>query len=168
MLLKKKKTLYDLGYIVKTGRLVWNQNKNLLTDNPREGVLLIWAHNITNSGLKVPILKTGKPQYVKTNDYDAGPCVVVNRITGSVKSTRLKAGIVPAGMKFIAENHVNVIFPPTQCNSLFDNKFQTSPLSMEKLATQLTSKEKIEVLKNITGNTQISKTELEKLLPISV
>ena len=61
-------------------------------------------------------------------------------------------------MKFIAENHVNVIFPPTRHNSL----------SMEKLATQLTSKEKIEVLKNITGNTQISKTELERLLPISV
>ena len=116
----------------------------------------------------MPILKTGKPQYVKTNDYDVGPCVVVNRITGSVKSTRLKAGIIPAGMKFIAENYVNVIFPPTQCNSLFDNKLQISPLSMEKLATQLTSKEKIEVLKNITGNTQISKTELERLLPISV
>ena len=155
---KKKKTLYDLGYSVKTGRLVWNQNRNLLTDNSKEGVPLVWAHNITDDGLKVPTLKAGKPQYVKTNNYDTGPCIVVNRITGSVRSTKLKAGIIPAGMKFIAENHVNVIFPPTRHNSL----------SMEKLATQLTSKEKIEVLKNITGNTQISKTELERLLPISV
>jgi len=164
---KKKKTLYDLGYSVKTGRLVWNQNKDLLTDNPKEGVPLIWAHNITDDGLKVPIFKTGKPQYVKINDYDIGPCIVVNRITGSVKSTKLKAGIIPAGMKFIAENHVNVIFPPNQHSLLFDNKSWASQLSMKKLAEQLTSKEKVEVLKNITGNTQISKTELERLLPIS-
>src|SRR3989338_1188321 len=58
---KKKKTLYDLGYSVKTGRLVWNQNRNLLTDNSKEGVPLVWAHNITDDGLKVPTLKAGKP-----------------------------------------------------------------------------------------------------------
>ena len=165
---KKKKTLFDLGYSVKTGRLVWNQNKNLLTNNPKEGVPLVWAHNITDDGLKVPTLKAGKPQYVRTNDYDTGPCIVVNRITGSVKSTKLKAGIIPAGMKFIAENHVNVIFPPNRRDSLFDGRSWVPQLSIEKLAAQLTSNEKVEVLRNITGNTQISKTELERLLPISV
>ncbi len=166
---EKKKTLFDLGYTVRTGRVVWNQNRKILTDNPKEGVPLIWAHNITDGGLKLPILKSGKPQYAKTTDYDTGPCIVVNRITGSVKSSKLKAGIIPAGMKFIAENHVNVIFPPAKNgNSLFKDESPIQKLSIENLAQQLISKEKTEVLKNITGNTQISKTELERMLPISV
>lgn len=101
--------LHDLGYTVKTGRLVWNQNKELLTNNPNEGIPLIWAHNITQKGLKIPI-EHKKPQYVKINNYDKGPAIVVNRITGAAKSAKLRAAIVPANMKFIAENHCNVIF----------------------------------------------------------
>jgi len=169
---KNKLTLHDLDYEVKTGRLVWNQNKHRLTNNPKIGVPLIWAHNITPDGLKLPIVSDEKPQYVKTNDYDVGPAIVVNRITGSVKSVKLKAAIVPPKMKFIAENHVNVIFPPSRqkqmkMNLLGDKPPKTS-LTLEDIVNQLSSKEKLEVVKNITGNTQISKTELEKLFPFDV
>jgi adenine-specific DNA-methyltransferase len=166
-----KLTLHDLGYKVKTGRLVWNQNKNLLTNNPKIGVPLIWAYNITPEGLKFPIINKEKPQYVKTNDYDVGPAIVVNRIIGSVKSAKLKAAIIPPRMKFIAENHVNVIFPPfsqKQMKMDLENKSPKVSLTLENIAKQLSSKAKLEVVKNITGNTQISKTELEKLFPLDV
>jgi len=153
-----KKTLHDLNYSVKTGRLVWNQNRHILTDEQRDGVPLIWAHNIGKRRLNIPVNKSGKPQYVKTKDYDVGPAIVVNRITGSLETSTLRAAIVPAGMKFIAENHVNVIYPPS---------LMTQSLTFENLAEQLCSKEKTEVLRNITGNTQISKTELERLFPIT-
>src|SRR3989344_323686 len=154
----KNKTLHDLGYKVRTGRLVWNQNRHNLTNNHQQGVPLIWAHNITDIGLRMPIVIEKKPQYVRTSNFDIGPAIVVNRITGSVKSSKLKAAIIPSGMKFIAENHVNVIFPPHK---------QGGP-AISRIAEQLCSKEKVGVLKNITGNTQISKTELEKLFPISI
>lgn len=169
---KNKLTLHDLGYEVKTGRLVWNQNKHLLTNNPAIGVPLIWAHNITPNGLKLPIINREKPQYVKTNNYDIGPAIVVNRITGSVKSAKLKAAIIPPKMKFIAENHVNVIFPPFKQRQmkmdLSGNKLPKVNLALESIVNQLSSKEKLEIVKNITGNTQISKTELEKLFPLDV
>lgn len=159
--LKDKLTFRDLNYEVKTGRLVWNQNKHLLTNNPKGAVPLIWARNITSHGLKLPLIKEDKPQYVMINNCDNGPAIVVNRITGSVKTTKLRAAIVPSGMKFIAENHVNVIFPPL----LKESEIQ---LTLEKIVKQLISEEKLEVVKNITGNTQISKNELEKLFPISI
>lgn len=152
--------LHDLGYTVKTGRLVWNQNKELLTNNPNEGIPLIWAHNITQKGLKIPI-EHKKPQYVKINHYDKGPAIVVNRITGAAKSAKLRAAIVPANMKFIAENHCNVIFPPHKKN-------KDEQLSLESIVNQLESPEKLKVMQNITGNTQISKTELAKLFPVDV
>ncbi|BCX16108.1 MAG: hypothetical protein KatS3mg098_337 [Candidatus Parcubacteria bacterium] len=166
---ENKLTLYDLGYEVKTGRLVWNQNKHLLTNNPEEGIPLIWAHNITPTGLKFPIIDKTKPQYVKRKDFDIGPAIVVNRITGSVKTATLKAAVIPSGMKFIAENHVNVIFPPSKQEQLkmdFGKNLPKTNLTLKDIAKQLSSEEKLKVVRSITGNTQISKTELEKLFPI--
>ena len=167
---ENKVTLHDLGYEVKTGRLVWNQNKHLLTNNSKIGIPLIWAHNITSRGLKFPFIKENKPQYVKVNDYDIGPAIVVNRVTGTVKSANLKSAIIPSGMKFIAENHVNVIFPPSRKKQMrldLENRKPQPNLNLVNIANQLSSEEKLEIVKNITGNTQISKTELEKLFPLN-
>jgi len=159
-------SLQELGFSVKTGRLVWNQNKTLLTNNLKGSIPLIWSHNITSDGLKIPIIKNKKPQYVKTNDFDIGPAIVVNRITGAASKANLKAAIVPRGMKFIAENHVNVIYPQEKQTqfSLFDN--YENKISLEDIVEQLTSPEALNIIQNITGNTQISKTELEFLFPI--
>jgi len=168
---RNKVTLHDLNFEVKTGRLVWNQNRNLLTHNPKGAVPLIWAHNITIKGLKIPITRKDKPQYVKTNNFNVGPAIVTNRIIGTVKSARLKSAIIPPGMKFIAENHVNVIFPPVGKNQIkmdfAHNPFKNN-LTIRNVTKQLSSKEKLGFISNITGNTQISKTELEKIFPISI
>ena len=166
---KNKITLKDLNYSVKTGKLVWNQNKNILTNNRHEGIPLIWAHNIQEKGLKFPIHKKDKPQYIKIKNYDCGPVIVVNRITGSINSTKLRAAIIPTGMKFIAENHVNVIYPPSrigQFNFGFTNSLKQINIPLKYIAKQLSSKDNLKVIRNITGNTQISKTELEKLFPL--
>ncbi len=168
---KGRTTLHDLNFEVKTGRLVWNQNRSLLTHNPKGAILLIWAHNITTEGLKIPIAKKDKPQYVRTNNFDVGPAIVTNRITGTIKSARLKSAIIPSGMKFIAENHVNVIFPPKKRSQIkmdFAHNPLKNNLTVWSVAKQLSSRGKLNFVSNITGNTQISKTELEKLFPISI
>jgi len=167
---KNKACLYDIGYKVYTGRLVWNQNKEFLTNDASRGIPLIWAHNITESGLKMPV-ENKKPQYVKVKSYDVGPAIAVNRITGAARSAKLKAAIIPKHMKFIAENHCNVIFPPTERGEkekeLFKSKTKHN-YSIENILNQLKSREKLKVMQNITGNTQISKTELERLFPIDI
>ena len=167
---KNNVTLHDLNFEVKTGRLVWNENKKILTNNPKGAIPLIWAHNIGENELKFPILREDKPQYVKTKNYDVGPTIVVNRITGSINSIKLKATTIPPGMKFIAENHVNVIYPISVKRQI---KLNLAPskrinLPLKNIVKQLLSKENLEAMRNITGNTQISKTELEKLFPVKV
>lgn len=167
-----KKTLSDLDYSVRTGKIVWNQNKHLLTNDPKNSYPLIWAHNITENGLKLSINNPKKPQYIKATYYDVGPAIVVNRITGSLNSTKLKSAVVPAGLKFFAENHVNVIYPPScsgkQMNMYFVDKKDNDPSLLKKIASQLASSIKMEILSSITGNTQISKTELERLVPLEI
>ena len=167
---KNNVTLHDLNFEVKTGRLVWNENKKILTNNPKGAIPLIWAHNIGENELKFPILREDKPQYVKTKNYDVGPTIVVNRITGSINSIKLKATTIPPGMKFIAENHVNVIYP---ISAKKQTKLNLAPskrinLPLKNIVKQLLSKKNLEAMRNITGNTQISKTELEKLFPVKV
>lgn len=168
---KKKTTLYDLGYEVKTGRVIWNENKNLLTNDEKKGVPLIWAQNITSSGLKLST-NDKKPQYIKKTDPDTGPAIVVNRITGTVKTAKLKAALVPPGIKFFAENHVNVIMPAKNIGQgQFDLLGKTAKklsLPLNEIAKQLSSPEKLKVARSITGNTQISKTELERLFPLDI
>lgn len=163
-----KKTLKELNYTVRTGKLVWNQNKKFLTQDSKKGKLLIWAKNIASAGLKIPL--KNRPQYVITNNYDVGPAIVVNRIVGSVGNSQLKAAIIPKGLKFIAENHVNVIYPPKTNSRLniVGNKNKIYNINLEELAFQLNSKEKSSLLLYLTGNTQISKSELENLFPFDV
>jgi adenine-specific DNA-methyltransferase len=169
---RNKATLYDLGHGVKTGKIIWNENKNLLTNDRQKGVPLIWAQNITSSGLQLSF-SNKKPQYIKKVNPDIGPAIVVNRITGSVKTAKLKAAIVPPGMKFFAENHVNVITPPKNLGQrqlkLSNNRnSKKQSISLYAVAKQLSSQEKLKVVRSITGNTQISKTELEKLFPFDI
>ncbi|MBF0123684.1 MAG: N-6 DNA methylase [Candidatus Omnitrophica bacterium] len=165
---KGKTTLYDLGYSVKTGRLVWNQHKELLTDSSKEGLPLIWAHNIKDGKIDLSLSAKNKKkkQYVRVSGFDMGPAVVVNRITGAARSAKIRAAMIPANMKFIAENHCNVIYPPHKNNASQLRFDGNETVSLESILRQLTLPEKVSVMQRITGNTQISKTELERLFPI--
>lgn len=158
-----KTTLSELGYTVRTGRLVWNENKHLLTYEAEGNIPLIWSYNVTPEGLKLNDVQ--RPQYVKIkDDYDIGPAIVVNRVVGRPGSGIIKAALIPEGMKFIGENHVNVIFPPKQARLLGPQK----PVDLSEILKQLNSVEKVRIIQSITGNTQISKKELENLFPIDL
>ncbi|MCD6453672.1 MAG: N-6 DNA methylase [Dehalococcoidales bacterium] len=158
---ERKTALSELGYKVKTGRLVWNDNKHLLTHEAKDNIPLIWSYNITADGLKLG--NHDRPQYVKiSRSYDVGPAIVVNRIVGRPGSGTIRAALIPQGVKFIGENHVNVIFPPKQTGLPPIEK----TASLADILRQLNSPEKARIVQSITGNTQISKNELGNLFPI--
>ena len=151
-------SLKDIGYTVKTGNIIWNEHKEKLTNDKNNSTLLIWASNINNGKIIIGYTK-GKPQYIKNISNDLiikSRVVVVNRITGSSKDINIKAAIVNE-KEFVCENHVNVIYPLKNANCNY---------SLEDIFKALQDKTNIKVMRLISGNTQISKTELERLLPI--
>ncbi len=152
-------TLEDLGYRVMTGKVVWNQHRDKLTNYPNEGILLIWAHNIKRGKLELSN-NYGKPQYIKwpKEKADKGPAIVVNRVVGHPGRAQLKAALIPPNVIFVAENHVNVIYPPPKA----------SLEEIKEIVRQLNSDRVSSIVTEITGNTQISKTELENLIPLKV
>lgn len=155
---KNTVSLKDIGYTVKTGSIIWNEHKEKLTNDKNNSTLLIWASNINNGKIIIGYTK-GKPQYIKNISSDLiikSRVVVVNRITGSSKDINIKAAIVNE-KEFICENHVNVIYMSKNANCNY---------SLEDIFKALQDKTNIKVMRLISGNTQISKTELERLLPI--
>ena len=149
---------------MKTGKLVWNQNKEALTHSATGAIPLIWSHNITLEGIALSN-KVERPQFVKTQKSEEGPVIVTNRIIGQPGRGSLRPAFIPAKFQFIAENHVNVIYPPNR-NSLLRTK--NADAMFEALVKQLNSSANAEILFSLTGNTQISKNELENLFPIKL
>lgn len=159
--------LKDIGYAVKTGTIVWNEHKEKLTDNKNNSTLLIWSSNIANGKIIIPMStldkshSKNKPQYIKNIPKELimkSRVIVVNRITGSSKDINIKSAIVNE-KEFVCENHVNVIYPLGNLNYNY---------SLEYIYKALNDETNIKVMRLISGNTQVSKTELENLLPIKI
>ncbi|BBD73522.1 restriction endonuclease subunit M [Sulfodiicoccus acidiphilus] len=145
-------SLREAGYSVRTGKVVWNQVRDRLTDDPSKGVLLVWATNIGEGELRLH--NTSRPQYVRWGEPDKGPAIVVNRVVGHPSRPRLRAAVIEG--EFVAENHVNVVYPPSG----------TSMEELKELAGQLNDPDTAKYVSMVTGNTQVSARELEELVPV--
>ena len=152
-----RSSLFDLGYEAVTGTIAWNQHRLALRrESGRRTVPLIWAHNIEDEIRLRPDHK--KPQFIETERPSlTGPAIATNRIVGSVGSAELRCALIPEGMKFIGENHVNVI----RHHGRFDPKMDWNGL-LEALRTPAAAQR----VRMLTGNTQVSAAELTHLLPI--
>ena len=156
---KNTVSLKDIGYAVKTGSIAWNKYKENLTEDKNNSIPLIYSSNIVNGKIVIPNKR--RLQYIKNISKDLiikNNVIAVNRITGSHKNINIKSAIVKE-KEFVCENHVNVIYPLENYNKCY---------SLEYIYNTLNDEINIKVLSYITGNTQVSKTELERLLPIKI
>lgn len=152
------RSLDSLGFTAVTGTVVWNTRKGDLRTMKVDGaVQLVWAQNIRGGCVVIDESSEKRPQYVVNTEPLTGPAVVVNRIVGSVGSGQLRAGIIESGRKFVGENHVNVILPTPNAE-----------MSCEQLLSLIAKPEVIQQVRKITGNTQISATELKYLVRLAI
>ena len=152
-LLKSKKFIKNYDCQVKTGSIVWNQKKNLLSNDSND-IMLVYSRNLDYENNKIIVVNDDiKKQYIK-NDKKIkvieAPCIAINRIIG-IKDINLKPVLLEHG-KYCFENHINVITGDIK--------------NLEKIYKSLKSKDTINYIKNIIGNTQLSKSELENIVPI--
>lgn len=147
-LLKDSCTLKELRFTVKTGEVVWNQEKDKVSD---EGILLIHSLNFKDGVMKFPEMTGEKKQYI--NGFKklplSGKSILINRGYGNTYSLNCVLVDYP---NYYAENHVNVIRGPDEH---IDNVLQ----SLKSENTGL-------FIKYFVGNGALSKTELESCLPI--
>jgi adenine-specific DNA-methyltransferase len=153
-----RRTLHELGFEAVTGTVVWNQNRARLRRARAGGAIpLIWSHNIVGGAIELRD-DHRRPQYIVGKESIRGPAIVVNRITGAVGGGELRAGLVGRGVEFVGENHVNVIRARAGA---------TPRVPWRKLLSMLRDARVRERVRALTGNTQISATELTHLIPLN-
>ena len=77
-------SLSQLGFQVKTGDIVWNQEKEKLADS---GTLLIYSSNFSSGTLVLGNVKPPKKQYIQgcTKPVVSGKSILINRGYGNSK-----------------------------------------------------------------------------------
>lgn len=158
---KDKTSLYNLGYDVITGPLVWNVYKpNLSSAEINDDYLPVYYSKDISLLGKVAFNKGMDARRYMDSTVKApleGKALIVNRIVGGVGVGTIRAAIVEG--KYFAENHVNVVVPRKDAKQL---------ITLEELHAKLTTNTHIgEYLQAFTGNTQLSGSELKYFIPVS-
>lgn len=152
-------TLEKIGLSVKTGSIVWNEKKDLLTPNDTSTILL-YNTNVTNDNkIKLTTFKNDeKYQYIDV-EGSTDPIIVVNRGNGN-SSYKFKYALVDKLMPFVVENHLNVIYS--------QNAIEKKELIKlyKKIIQSFENPKTMEFIQMFFGNNGLSKTELETILPI--
>lgn len=151
-LLKGSTTLKALDFEVKTGEVVWNQEKEKLSD---QGTLLIYSSNFKDGVISIGV-KEPKKQYINGFHREplSGKTILINRGYGNA-SYKLNTVLVDYP-SFYAENHVNVVRPTTAI----------AKRRIGKVLASLNSEKTASFIEYFVGNNALSKSELEGCLPI--
>ncbi|WP_139657618.1 HsdM family class I SAM-dependent methyltransferase [Pseudomonas shirazica] len=159
--LKNSNRFIDMGLHISTGPLVWNQHKKMLNHN-KNGLPLIWASHVTNSGFAYSSDAESHGDYVaripnKHHLITSRECILVKRTTSKEQSRRILAAVLPdqfiieAGGVYI-ENHLNII----DCEN-------TPIVSFATVAALLNSRIIDRIFRCINGSTAVSAYELNTL-----
>jgi adenine-specific DNA-methyltransferase len=151
-ILRGSTTLKALGIQVKTGTVVWNEHKDILTDDATK-TLLIYNSNVakTNSVEILQFNNDEKKQYIMM-DGSAGPCIVVNRGNGN-SAYQLSYAYVDGKRPYLVENHLNMILCKTEATA-------------KKILASFANEKTVRFVSTFLGNNGLSKTELETIFPI--
>jgi hypothetical protein len=152
-------TIQQMGLAVKTGTIVWNEHKDLLTHDELNTILL-YNTNVTNDNkIKLTTFKNAeKAQYINM-EGNADPIIVVNRGNGNA-SYNFKYALIEKLMPFVVENHLNMIYSPT------DKKKSELIAMYKKIIHSFENPKTMAFIELFFGNNGLSKTELETILPI--
>jgi adenine-specific DNA-methyltransferase len=153
-------TIRELGCIVKTGSILWNQHKNNLHSEMKDNLTLplVMASNIKNNTLLLTthVSTHAKKQYLSiTNEnkkyIETGPFILTNRIVG-ICPPKLNSVLISEQSRYFIENHVNIIKGPLKALETIQNSLQ------QNHTTQF--------IQELMGSTQLSQWELENVVPI--
>ena len=161
-LYENSKTLADLRFKVSVGKVVWNQCKDILTDDDSK-TLLIYSSNITNNRLEIKTYKNDEKKNYINKPGIRTPMIVLNRGygTGEYKfSYCLIEGGGNGDRDYLVENHLICI----ECVDKIDNSDAIA--RYKKVMKSFTDERTAEFIRVYFGNSAINTTELGNILPI--
>ena len=101
---KNSKSIKEFGFNVSIGEVVWNQKKELLTDDSNENTL-VYSGNIKYDGLDFISKNRGRKQYIIGQNVKYRDCIIFTRVV----SKSIKFHFIRDNKNYIFENHVLVL-----------------------------------------------------------
>jgi adenine-specific DNA-methyltransferase len=158
-LYENSQTLFDMGFTVSVGNIVWNQCTNMLTDDETK-TKLIYSSDIVDNNLLVKKYKnTDKKNYI-TKPGNNHPMIVINRGYG-VGKYKFNYCLINNNSEYLIENHLICV------------KYNNSSIKNEelikiynKVINSFNDKRTQEFINLYFGNNAINTTELNYILPI--
>jgi adenine-specific DNA-methyltransferase len=153
-------SLYSMGFDVKVGTVVWNQCKDILTDDDTK-TRLIYSGDIKNNSLDLVNYKDlSKKNYIM-KDGHTGPMLLLNRGYGKGKYT-FSYCLVDMDTPYLIENHViSIRFRGSISREQLIEKYN-------KVIQSFCNEKTKTFVELYFGNNAINTTELKHVLPIYV
>ena len=159
-LYNESKTLFELGFTVSVGNVVWNQCKKDLTDDDTK-TRLIYSSDISNNKLSIKKYSNEEKKNYIHKIGDNKPLLVINRGYG-VGCYNFNYCIINENdnINYLIENHLICI--------KYSKSLPKEDLieKYKQLIHSFKNKKTIEFIKIYFGNNAINTTELCKILPI--
>lgn len=160
LLYNNSSTLKELKCSVKIGELVWNQKKDILTNDDTK-TLLIYSSNIVNNNLEIKEFDNiEKKQYINKNGMNE-PILIINRGYGN-GDYNFNYCLIDIQQQYLLENHIIYIK-----NNDITNKDDLISFYKTIIQSFENSKTK-EFIKLYFRNNGINKEELYNILPIYI
>jgi len=151
-------TLSALNFKVSVGNVVWNQCKDILTDDKNE-TLLIYSSDIANNKLEIKTYKSDeKKNYIIMPGFRR-PIVVINRGYGTGEY-KFNHCLIDGQREYLIENHLICIESLEKTNS--ENIINNYRKIMKSFDDERTSR----FIEVYFGNSAINTSELRNVLPI--
>jgi adenine-specific DNA-methyltransferase len=157
-------TLHALGFKVSVGNIVWNQHKELLTDDTQK-TRLIYSSDIKNNTLSIKeYTNTDKKNYIDKSGFNE-PLFVVNRGYGvgnyNFEYSLINCDAADADYirEYLIENHLICIRYGGGGSDFLIDKYK-------RLYASFGDERTAEFIKLYFGNNAINTTELSYILPI--
>lgn len=159
-LYKNSNSLCELGFKVSVGNVVWNQCKDILTEDDKK-TRLIYSSDIDNNTLTIKKYSNGeKKNYINKKGIKR-PMIVINRGYG-VGEYNFNYCLIDENKEYLIENHLICI----ECNKDLDHDKLIE--SYKNILMSLNDERTKEFIKIYFGNNAINTTELSEILPIYI
>lgn len=153
-------SLYSLGFDVNVGTVVWNQCKDILTDDDTQ-TRLIYSGDIKNNSLEMVKYKDPTKLNYIMKDGNTDIILVINRGYGKGKYT-FSYTLIDLDTPYLIENHlITIRFCGTLSKELLLKRYQQI---IDSFCHENTGK----FVEVYFGNNAINTTELKYVLPIYV
>ena len=156
-LYQNSSSLYELGFQTSVGNIIWNENKNILTDDC-EKTRIVYSSDIDNNNLSIKKYNNEEKKNYIDQKGITYPMIVINRGYG-VGNYKFNFCLIDEKFEYLIENHlICIIYKKILPHNELIEKYKKLFLSLSDSRTQ-------QFIKLYFGNNAINTTELNYILP---